>query len=162
MKKEMKKQRKGMGEIMKEYIERGKVIDIVLDNDKVVKVATDFINKMMTNLDIDKEEALLTWLEDEEYLVNDEQEELTNQAKANKSVKIIDAKAKEAKPEKKTQKERVRKENPTKEMIISEIAKLLPNFAENVNIENAGKLITFTIGEDEFKIDLVQKRKKKN
>lgn len=162
MKKEMKKQRKGMGEIMKEYIERGKVIDIVLDNDKVVKVATDFIDKMMTNLDIDKEEALLTWLEDEEYLVNDEQEELTNQAKANKSVKIIDAKAKEAKPEKKTQKERVRKENPTKEMIISEIAKLLPNFAENVNIENAGKLITFTIGEDEFKIDLVQKRKKKN
>lgn len=158
----MKKQRKGMGEIMKEYIERGKVIDIVLDNDKVVKVATDFINKMMTNLDIDKEEALLTWLEDEEYLVNDEQEELTNQAKANKSVKIIDAKAKEVKPEKKTQKERVRKENPTKEMVISEIAKLLPNFAENVNIENAGKLITFTIGEDEFKIDLVQKRKKKN
>lgn len=147
---------------MKEYIERGKVIDIVLDNDKVVKVATDFINKMMTNLDIDKEEALLTWLEDEEYLVNDEQEELTNQAKANKSVKIIDAKAKEVKPEKKTQKERVRKENPTKEMVISEIAKLLPNFAENVNIENAGKLITFTIGEDEFKIDLVQKRKKKN
>lgn len=162
MKKEMKKQRKGIGEIMKEYIERGKVIDIVLDNDKVVKVATDFIEKMMTNLDIDKEEALLTWLEDEEYLVNDEQEELTNQAKANKSVKIIDAKAKEAKPEKKTQKERVRKENPTKEMVISEIAKLLPNFAENVNIENAGKLITFTIGEDEFKIDLVQKRKKKN
>ena len=162
MKKEMKKQRKGMGEIMKDYIERGKVIDIVLDNDKVVKVATDFIDKMMTNLDIDKEEALLTWLEDEEYLVNDEQEELTNQAKANKSVKIIDAKAKEAKPEKKTQKERVRKENPTKEMVISEIAKLLPNFAENVNIENAGKLITFTIGEDEFKIDLVQKRKKKN
>lgn len=162
MKKKMKKQRKGMGEIMKEYIERGKVIDIVLDNDKVVKVATDFIDKMMTNLDIDKEEALLTWLEDEEYLVNDEQEELTNQAKANKSVKIIDAKAKEAKPEKKTQKERVRKENPTKEMVISEIAKLLPNFAENVNIENAGKLITFTIGEDEFKIDLVQKRKKKN
>lgn len=162
MKKEMKKQRKGIGEIMKEYIERGKVIDIVLDNDKIVKVATDFINKMMTNLDIDKEEALLTWLEDEEYLVNDEQEELTNQAKVNKSVKIIDAKAKEVKPEKKTQKERVRKENPTKEMVISEIAKLLPNFAENVNIENAGKLITFTIGEDEFKIDLVQKRRKKN
>lgn len=147
---------------MKEFIERGKVIDIVLDNDKVVKVATEFIEKMMKNLDIDKEEALLTWLEDEEYLVNDEQEELTNQAKANKSVKVIDAKTAEVKPEKKTAKERVRKENPTKEMVISEIAKLLPNFAENVNIENAGKLITFTIGEDEFKIDLVQKRKKKN
>ena len=44
-------------------------------------------------LEIDEEEAILTWLEDEEYLTNDEQDELTEQAKENKSVKIIDAKA---------------------------------------------------------------------
>ena len=46
-------------------------------------------------------------------------------------------------------------------MIIAEIAKILPNFAENIVVENAGKLITFNIGEDAFKIDLVQKRKPK-
>ena len=46
-------------------------------------------------------------------------------------------------------------------MIIAEIAKVLPNFAENIVVENAGKLITFSIGEDEFKLDLVQKRKPK-
>ena len=46
-------------------------------------------------------------------------------------------------------------------MVIAKIAEMLPEFAENVVIENKGKLITFTIGEDEFKIDLVQKRKPK-
>ena len=146
---------------MREFIENGNVIEAVLDNDKIVKISAKYINTMVENLGIDKEDAILTWLEDEGYLVNEEQEELMDAAKENKSIKIIDAKA-QNKPEKKTQKERVRKENPTKEMIISEIAKLLPNFAENVVIENAGKLITFSIGEEEFKIDLVQKRKKKN
>ena len=58
-------------------------------------------------------------------------------------------------------KEKVVKDNPTKEMVISEIAKILPVFATNIKIENKAKLITFNIGEDEFKLDLVQKRKKK-
>jgi len=149
------------GDRMKEFIENGNVIEAVLDNDKIVKISAKYINTMVENLGIDKEDAILTWLEDEGYLVNEEQEELMDAAKENKSIKIIDAKA-QNKPEKKTQRERVRKENPTKEMVISEIAKLLPNFAENIVVENAGKLITFSIGEEEFKIDLVQKRKKKN
>ena len=144
---------------MKEYVVKGNAIEVTLDSGKVVKVAAKYIQRMVDNLEIDEEEAILTWLEDEEYLTNDEQEELTEQAKANKSVKVIEAKAE--KPENKTQKERVRKQNPTKEMVIAKIAEMLPEFAENVVIENKGKLITFTIGEDEFKIDLVQKRKPK-
>jgi len=144
---------------MKEYIVKGNAIEVTLDDGRVVKVAAKYIERMVEKLEIDEEEAILTWLEDEEYLTNDEQDELTEQAKENKSVKIIDAKA--DKPEKKTQKERTRKENPTKEMVIAKIAEMLPEFAENVVIENKGKLITFTIGEDEFKIDLVQKRKPK-
>ena len=144
---------------MKEYVVKGNAIEVTLDDGRVVKVAAKYIQRMVDNLEIDEEEAILTWLEDEEYLTNDEQEELVALAKENKSVKIIDAKAE--KPEKKTQKERTRKENPTKEMVIAKIAEMLPEFAENVIIENKGKLITFTIGEDEFKIDLVQKRKPK-
>ena len=69
--------------------------------------------------------------------------------------------AKNEKAPKKTQKERTRKENPVKEMVIAEIAKVLPNFATDVVVENAGKLITFKIGDEEFKLDLVQKRKAK-
>lgn len=144
---------------MKEYVVNGNAIEVTLDDGRVVKVAAKYIERMVNNLDIDEEEAILTWLEDEEYLTNDEQEELTNQAKANKSVKVIDAKAE--KPEKKTQKERTKRENPTKEMIVAKIAEMLPEFAENVVVENKGKLITFTIGDDEFKLDLVQKRKPK-
>ena len=62
---------------------------------------------------------------------------------------------------KKTQKERVRKENPTKEMVIREIAALLPKFAEDIEILNVGKLISFRIGEEKYEIDLKQKRKPK-
>ena len=143
---------------MKEFRENGNVIEITLDNGKVVPVMTKYIYNMMEQLEIDMDEALLTWLEDEEYLINDEQEELNAIAKENK-VKIKAKKTTD--PAKKTQRERVVKENPEKEMIIAEIAKVLPNFAENIVIENKGKLITFTIGDNEYKIDLVQKRKKK-
>lgn len=146
---------------MKDYVIEGKVVNITLENGKVVKAATAFLENMVKNLDIDMDEAVLTWLEDEEYLINDEQVELTNQAKENKSIKVIGAKAEKKVAAKKTQKERVVKENPTKEMIISAIAELLPNFAQNVVVENKGKLITFTVGEDEFKLDLTQKRKPK-
>lgn len=146
---------------MKEYVEKGSYIEVILENGKAVKVSSKYINRMVENLDIDIEEAILTWLEDEEYLTNDEQNELTLQAKENKSIKVIDAKN-EKLLEKKTQKERVRKENPTKEKVIAEIANLLPQFAENIVVENKGKIITFSIGEDEFKLDLIQKRRKKN
>lgn len=144
---------------MKDYKINGSVINITLENDKVVKVATEWVNRSMKALNTDIEDVLLMWLEDNEYLDNEEQNELDQKAKENKSNKIVKAKSNE--PKKKTQKERVRKENPTKEKIISEIAKILPEFATNVNVENAGKIITFSIGNDDFKLDLTQKRKKK-
>lgn len=144
---------------MKNYIINGKAIEITLDNDKVVKVAKAYIDKCVDKLGIDEEDAILTWLEDEGHLENLDQMELCDQAKENKSNKIIGAKVE--KPKAKTQKERTKKENPTKEMIIAEIAKILPNIATNINIENAGKIITFTVGNDDFKLDLTQKRKPK-
>lgn len=144
---------------MKEYIVNGRAIEITLDNGKIVKVAKAYIDRCIEKLDIDMEDALLTYLEDEGYMDNLDQKELCDQAKENKSNKIISAKVE--KPKAKTQKERTKKENPTKEMIIAEIAKILPNIATNINIENAGKIITFTVGNDDFKLDLTQKRKPK-
>lgn len=142
---------------MENYVINGKVVTITLDDGREVKASTEYLENMVKNLDIDMEEAVLTWLEDEEYLINEEQEELNKATKGTRVGNVIGAKAEKPK----TQKERVKKENPTKEMIIAKIAKVLPNFAENVVVENAGKLITFNIGEDTFKIDLVQKRKPK-
>lgn len=57
---------------------------------------------------------------------------------------------------------RNRKENPTKEAIIAEIAQFLAekseNACENVEIPNKGRQIAFSIGENRFELTLVQKR----
>ena len=143
---------------MEKFVIDGKVVVITLEDGREVKASTKYLENMVKNLGIDMEEAVLTWLEDEEYLINEEQEELNKATKGTRVGSVVGAKAKKQK----TQKERAKKENPTKEMIIAEIAKVLPNFAENIVVENAGKIITFSIGEDEFKLDLVQKRRKKN
>lgn len=61
---------------------------------------------------------------------------------------------------------RERKANPTKASIIAEIAKFLTenseNACENVNITNKERQIAFRIGENDYELTLVQKRKPKN
>ena len=72
---------------MKDYKVNGKVIEMTLESGKVVKCSTDWANKSMKALGTDMEDVLLMWLEDNDYLENEEQEELNSKAKANK-VKI--------------------------------------------------------------------------
>lgn len=59
---------------------------------------------------------------------------------------------------------RQRKENPTKEAIIAELAKFLAeqseNACENVEIVNKTRMISFAIGEKSFELSLVEKRNK--
>ena len=130
-------------------------------NGKTLNIPDDFIQNAMKNLSIDEDEAIQLWLEDNDYEVNEEQLALDAKAKAN--VKVANnVKARAAEPsKKKTQRERVKKEDPTKEGVIAALAKALPELAnaENVTIVNAGKLITFTIGEDPYKLALVRQRK---
>ena len=142
---------------MKEYKVNGKVIDITLDNGKVVKCSTEWAKKSVKALDTDLDDVLLMFLEDNNYLVNEEQEELDQQAKG--KVKVV---AKQDKPRKKTQKERVAKPNPTKELIIETIASALEKLDTNdLEIVNKSKIITFTMSNEQFKVDLTQKRRKK-
>lgn len=129
-------------------------------NGKKLRIPDDEIAKAMKSLELTKDEAIQMWLEDEGYLDNEEQEALEKKAKENRITATIHQ-AKNTQVKKKTQKERVRKENPTKEMVIAEIAKILPNFAENVEITNVSKYISFTIGDEKFEINLIQKRKPK-
>lgn len=130
-------------------------------NGKMLKISDDEIAKAMKSLELTKDEAIQMWLEDEGYLDNEEQEALEKKAKENRITATIHQ-AKNTRTKKKTQKERIRKENPVKEMVIAEIAKILPNFAENVEITNVSKYISFTIGDEKFEINLIQKRKPKN
>ena len=143
---------------MKDYVLNGKVYEITLDNDKVVKVDKKWVDTSIQNLQTDLEDVLLMYLEDNDYIVNEEQNDLDNSAKG--SVKLV---AKTEKPKKKTQRERVVKENPTKELIISKLTSALQEIdnISNVNVENKAKLITFTLNNEDFKLDLVQKRKEK-
>ena len=142
---------------MKDYVVKGKVVEITLENGKVVKAMTEYLQRMMDNLGLDMEDAVLTWLEDEEYLINDEQEELVNATKNYK----LNIKAGEGKERKK--KEVVKKENPVKKATIDLLAKALQelNNVSDITIENETKLITFKVGDREFKLDLIEKRQKK-
>ena len=146
---------------MKNYVENGKYTEITLDNDKIVKVETTYLQKMVDGLDIDMDEAVVTYLEDEEYEINDEQEQLTQKAKENRITATIHEAEDRTKERKKTV--RTVKENPTKEMLIAEMAKCIENIAgvTGCRIENKGKIITFSLNGEDFKLDLIQRRKAK-
>lgn len=57
--------------------------------------------------------------------------------------------------------QRQRKENVTKSDIISKLATFLAEQVENVNVTNKERQIAFSVGDDNFELTLVQKRKKK-
>lgn len=128
-----------------------------LPNGKVINVPMEEVNKSMRLLRLSKDEAIQMWLEDEGYMENEEQEALERKAKENRITATIHQAKAEYKE--KTQRERVKKDDPTKEGIIKAVAEMLPSLnAENIEIVNAGKLITFTIGADKYKLDLIRQR----
>lgn len=146
---------------MKNYEVNGKYVNITLDNDKIVRVEKSYLDSMISALDIDMDEAVLTYLEDEEYEINDEQEELTQKAKENRITATIHKAEDKTRERKKV--ERAPKENPTKEGIISELFNCVSALegVSNCRIENKTKIVTFDLNGESFKIDLVQKRKPK-
>ena len=133
-----------------------------LPNGKNIRIPDSEIEKNMKLLELTRDEAIQLYLEDEGYLENAEQEALCQKAKANVKVgNIVKARA-DTKPKPKTQSERVKKDDPTKEMIIAEIAEFLPKIATNIQIVDNRKIITFCIGGDTYKIDLTRTRKPKS
>ena len=130
-------------------------------NGKKIRIPDGDILRLKSTMKISAEEAVKIWLEDEGILHNEEQENLCKKAKDSGIMRTIhgaSAKTAETTP---TQRERVKKENPTKGKIIAEVAKLLIEFADNVNVTNPEKLIEFTMNGNDYKLDLTQKRKKK-
>lgn len=134
------------------------IVPYKLANGKVVRIPMAEINKSMALLGLTKDEAIQMYLEDEGYLENDEQIALERKAKENRITATIHQ-AKSTEVKQKTQKERVKKADPTKEGVIKAIAEMLPDLnATDIVIVNEGKLITFKIGADEYKVDLIRKR----
>ena len=125
---------------------------------KKVNIPDDEIDTLVDKLDLSIAEACELWLEDNALQVNEEQEELDKKAKASRiTATIHEAKATKERKERKV----VRKEDTTKENIIKALAERLEELATEVKIENVGKLITFKLGDDNFKLDLIRQRKPK-
>ena len=117
------------------------------------------VEKLMATGRYTKEECEQLVLDDEKV---DKGEplpwDLTKEQKANQKKALSTGTRTQKTPTKRT-----KKENPIKKEIIGEIAKIFGENAkyENINIENAERKITFSVGGNNFEITLVQKREKK-
>lgn len=117
------------------------------------------LERIMRNLKCSKEEAEQILADDKaidhgERMAFDLSKEAEKQAKkyANSDTRKTNGKI-----------ERKRKENPTKAGVITEIAKFLAeNGYEMVNVTNPERQIAFKIGENDYELTLVQKRKPKS
>ena len=132
---------------------------ISMENGKKYFMEVAKVDNLQKQLKISEFEAIEMWLEDNGYLVNEEQDALDIKAKGNK-VKLTTS---TEKPKAKTQRERTQKAQPEKEFLITNFQELL--FAlpgvDNIVCENKAKLITFDYKGASYKLDLVQKRKSK-
>ena len=130
-------------------------------NGKKIRIPDGDILRLKSTMKISAEEAVKIWLEDEGILHNEEQENLCKKAKDSGIMRTIHGASSKTAETTPTQRERTKKENPTKGKIIAEVAKLLTEFADSVNVTNPEKLIEFTMNGNDYKLDLTQKRKKK-
>lgn len=128
-------------------------------NGKRLNIPDNEIKTSMSKLGLSKDEAIQMYLEDNEIVINEEQEALTQ-----KAVKSgVQKQMSKVTSNRKSEKKRERKADPTKEEIIRDLATHLKETdgVENVVIENIGKLIGFELGGEHFTLNLVRNRKKK-
>lgn len=134
-----------------------------LDNGKTINIPDKDLVNLEKSLEISHNEAILTWLSDNDYISDETVEELSEKAKKNRiSATIHQAKAENS--AKKERKPREKKENPLKRQIIDAIyAGLCDNLPENaiIDIKNDEKYIDLCINGLNFTVNLVQHRPKK-
>ena len=127
---------------------------------KLLNIPDKEIEKSMSILDLTKDEAIQLWLEDNGHCVNEEQEKLNETAKSVKVSSIVQAQS--AKPRKSYTK--TKKEDATKINLISQLKEFLSTLEDvsDVEITNESKLVTFRLGDENFKLDLIRTRKAKS
>ena len=127
-----------------------------LENGKVVNIPDNEIEYNMKTLELSKEEAIDLWLEDNDYQVNEELEELDSKAK---KVKIDHQASAIDKTEKKDRKPRTVKVSDTKQAVFVNIHNfLVETYGENVEIVKENKLLSLKVGDKTFKVDLIEQR----
>lgn len=127
-----------------------------LENGKVVNIPDNEIEYNMKALELSKEEAIDLWLEDNDYQVNEELEELDSKAK---KVKIDHQASAIDKTEKKDRKPRTVKVSDTKQAVFANIHNfLVETYGGSVDILKENKLLSLKIGDKTFKVDLIEQR----
>lgn len=125
---------------------------------KEINIPEKEIEKLVNSLNISEDEAIQTWLFDNDYIENEEEAILTKKAKDNR----ITATIHEAKDITKTRAKRnvERKEDVDKEMIIAAVANMLQGMGIKGRVTNKSKIVEFEYNGNEYKIDLIRRRKK--
>lgn len=127
-----------------------------LENGKVVNIPDNEIEYNMKTLELSKEEAIDLWLEDNDYQVNEELEELDSKAK---KVKIDHQASAIDKTEKKDRKPRTVKISDEKQALFDSIYHfLVETYGGSVDILKENKLLTLKVGDKTFKVDLIEQR----
>ena len=123
-------------------------------NGKNIRIPDAEINKSMKLLELTKDEAIQMWLEDNDYLENEEQTALDE--KASKVKVSVGARSSAPTKEKKP---RTTKVSDEKKTLFAEILSNLEyDYKGNVTVLKENKLIEVKIGGKVFKIDIVEQR----
>lgn len=133
-----------------------------LDSGKQITIPDAEIQKLEKTLSLSREDAIYTWLCDEDYLTDETEQELTTRAKKNRITATIHQ-AKSDNPRKPIKRER--KPDVEKEKIIEILANFLQKSKDELKIDiefveitNKSKIIEFSVGENHYKLDLIKKR----
>ena len=134
-----------------------KYIEYELDENVVVKIPREEIERTMKGLGCREDDACWIWCEDNGKIDNEEQNELDKKAKESRiTATIHQARAETTKERKKVE----RKPDQVKDELVENLKAFLIEqcFMENVSITKVGKLIEFDCGGEHFKLDLIRQR----
>jgi hypothetical protein len=134
---------------------------VYLFNNKQINIPDAEIENLVKSLDLTREEAIETWLVDNDYEENEEQNEL--QKKAGAIANVEPAKRFYTKPEKKRNVPHNYKVSEEKQIISDKLQAVLNEIATekggNVAIEIKNKRFLINIGEKSFSVDIVEHKK---
>jgi hypothetical protein len=123
-------------------------------NGKTIKIDDNEIIKLTEKLDLTQDEAIQMWLEDNDYLENEEQTALDE--KASKVKVSVGARSSAPTKEKKP---RTTKVSDEKKTLFAEILSDLEDvYKGNVTVLKENKLIEVKMGGKTFKIDIIEQR----
>lgn len=119
-------------------------------NGKEINIPDKDIEKLKISLTLTTEEAIETWLDDNNYTNNEEAEEMTKKAKANRRYEKSDA------PRKKTVKER--KVDHEKGGLLTAIRTAVETFGGVVSSVKNEAEFSFTFNDNSYTVKLVKHR----